>query len=71
MQSDRRLSAKLVPTFEGRRCHVVRMTDPYGRILGFLDRTLYCKQSIIAGAVYGKNVKSQTRVSHNVHFTLP
>jgi hypothetical protein len=37
--SDRRLSAKLVPTFENRRCHVVRVTDPYGRILGFLDRT--------------------------------
>jgi hypothetical protein len=35
--SDRRLSAKLVPTFpEVRRCHVVSMTDPYGRILGFL-----------------------------------
>jgi hypothetical protein len=22
-------------------CHVVRMTDPYGRILGFLDRNRY------------------------------
>jgi hypothetical protein len=26
-QSDRRLSAKLVPTFEDRRCHVVSVTD--------------------------------------------
>jgi hypothetical protein len=37
--SDRRLLAKLVPTFAVRRCHVVSVTDPYGRILGFLDRT--------------------------------
>jgi hypothetical protein len=36
--SDRRLSAKLVPIFADRGCHVVSVTDPYGRILGFLDR---------------------------------
>jgi uncharacterized SAM-binding protein YcdF (DUF218 family) len=35
---DRRLSAKLVPTFATRGWHVVSVTDPYGRILGFLDR---------------------------------
>jgi hypothetical protein len=35
--SDRRLSAKLVPTFADRGCHVVSVTEPYGRILGFLD----------------------------------
>jgi hypothetical protein len=29
--SDRRLSAKQLPTFADRRCHVVRVTDPYGR----------------------------------------
>jgi hypothetical protein len=34
--SDRRLSAKLVPTFADRRCHVVSVTDPYCRNLGFL-----------------------------------
>jgi hypothetical protein len=28
-----------VPTFADSGCHVVSMTDPYGRILGFLDRT--------------------------------
>jgi hypothetical protein len=33
--SDRRLSAKLVPTFGDRGCHVVSVTDPYGRILWF------------------------------------
>jgi hypothetical protein len=38
--SYRRLSAKLVPTFADRECHVVSVTDPYDRILGFLDRTL-------------------------------
>jgi hypothetical protein len=36
--SDRRLSAKLVPTFADRGCHMVRLANPYGRILGFLDR---------------------------------
>jgi hypothetical protein len=27
--------------FADRGCHVVRVTDPYGRILGFLDRSRY------------------------------
>jgi CBS-domain-containing membrane protein len=36
--SDSCLSAKLVPTFADRECHVVSVTDPYGRILGFLNR---------------------------------
>jgi CBS-domain-containing membrane protein len=40
-QSDRRLSAKLVTTFADRECHVVSVTDPYGRILGFVDRSRY------------------------------
>jgi hypothetical protein len=39
--SYRRLSAKLVPHFADRGCHVVSVTDPYGRILGFLDRSRY------------------------------
>jgi hypothetical protein len=39
--SDRRLSAKWLPTFADRGCHVVKVTDPYGRILGFLDRNHY------------------------------
>jgi hypothetical protein len=37
--SDRRLSAKLVATFVDIGCHVVSVTDPYGRILDFLDRS--------------------------------
>jgi hypothetical protein len=40
--SERRLSGKLVPTFgKERGCRVVSVTDPYGRILGFLDRSRY------------------------------
>jgi hypothetical protein len=31
----------LVPTFVDRVCHVVSVTDTYGRILGFLDRSRY------------------------------
>jgi hypothetical protein len=37
--SDRRLSAKLVPTFVDRRCHMVSTMDPYAHNLGFLDWT--------------------------------
>jgi hypothetical protein len=39
--NDHGSSAKLVPTFADRGCHVVSMTDPYGRILGFLDWNHY------------------------------
>jgi hypothetical protein len=39
--SDRRLSAKLLPTFADRGCHVVSVTEPYGRNLGYLDRSRY------------------------------
>jgi hypothetical protein len=35
---DRSLWAKLVPTFADRGCHVVSATDPYSRILNFLDQ---------------------------------
>jgi hypothetical protein len=27
--------------FAGRGCYVISVPDPYGRILGFLDRSLY------------------------------
>jgi hypothetical protein len=36
--SDCRLSAKLVPIFADRGCHVVSVTDRYSRSLGFLHR---------------------------------
>jgi hypothetical protein len=37
--SDRRLSAMLVPTLPDKGCHVISVTYPYGRILGFLLRS--------------------------------
>jgi hypothetical protein len=39
--SNRRFSAKTVPTFVDKGCHVISVTDPYGRILAFLDRSRY------------------------------
>jgi hypothetical protein len=39
LPSDLRLSAKLEPTVADRECSLVSVTDPYGRILGFLDRS--------------------------------
>jgi hypothetical protein len=39
--SDRRLSAKWLPTFADKGCHVVSVTGSYGSILGFLDRSRY------------------------------
>jgi hypothetical protein len=39
--SDRRLSAKLVPTFADRGCQLVSVTFPYGRILRFLEQSRY------------------------------
>jgi hypothetical protein len=39
--SDRLLSAKWLPTFADRGCHVDSVTDPYGRFRGFLDRSRY------------------------------
>jgi hypothetical protein len=38
---DRRLSEKLVEIFADKGCRVVSVTDPYGRILGFPDRSRY------------------------------
>jgi hypothetical protein len=39
--SDRHLSSKLVRTFADAGCHVVSVTDPHGRNLGFLDPSRY------------------------------
>jgi hypothetical protein len=36
-----KVEAKLVPTFADGGCQVVSETNPYGRILGFLDRSSY------------------------------
>jgi hypothetical protein len=32
---------EVIATFADRGCNVVSVTDPYGRILGFLDRSRY------------------------------
>jgi hypothetical protein len=42
ISTERRLSEKLVPTFADKGCNVVSVTDPYCRILGFLDCSRYC-----------------------------
>jgi hypothetical protein len=39
--SERHLSVKRLPTFADKGCHVVSVTDPSSRILGFLDRSRY------------------------------
>jgi hypothetical protein len=43
--SDRHLSEKWLPTFVDRGCHVVSVTDPYCRILGFSrqEPLLFCQ----------------------------
>jgi hypothetical protein len=61
--TDRHLSAKLVPTFADRGCHVVSVTDPYGHILGFLDRT--CCVNPIDNTNYAPITTTQyTRTKH-------
>jgi hypothetical protein len=44
--NDSRLSAKLVSTFADKGCYVVSVTEPYGRILGFLDRNSYTHRAL-------------------------
>jgi hypothetical protein len=38
--TDHRFPVKLAQTFADRRCHMDSVTDPYGRILEFLDPLL-------------------------------
>jgi hypothetical protein len=48
---DRRLSAKLMPTFADRGCHVVGVTDLYGRIRGSLgEESIYFRHLSIRTA---------------------
>jgi hypothetical protein len=44
--SDRRLSAKLVPTFADGGCHMVGVTDLYDNILGFPDQSPYFSSQV-------------------------
>jgi hypothetical protein len=55
--SDRLLSAKWLPTCADRGCHVVSVTDLYGRILGFLDRS---RSSVVLTKLSGPSPDSTT-----------
>jgi hypothetical protein len=35
------LVGEVIANFADKECHVDSVTDPYGRILGFLDRSRY------------------------------
>jgi hypothetical protein len=62
-----RLSEKLVPISAYRGCHMVSVTDPYGRILGFLDRT--CCVNPIDNTYYAPITTSpstRTKYSHKI-----
>jgi hypothetical protein len=57
------LSAKFVPNFVGRWCHVVSVTDPFGSILGFLDRHCEGLWSVSGSHVKGTD-ETPTVTSH-------
>jgi hypothetical protein len=40
--TDRTIGEVSANSFADRWCHVVSVTDPYGRIFGFVDRIRYC-----------------------------
>jgi hypothetical protein len=66
--SDRRLSAKLLPTFADRGCHVVSVTDPYCRILGFLEKTatfLSSSSSVVLTRLSGARSRPTTLKKEN------
>jgi hypothetical protein len=61
--SDLRSSAKLVPNLWNRGHHVVSVTDPYGRILGFLDCNLFfflLSSSVVLTRLNGSRSRSTT-----------
>jgi hypothetical protein len=35
-----------MPIFADRECHVVSVKDPYGRLLGFLDRNSWLTENV-------------------------
>jgi hypothetical protein len=49
------------PTFADRGCHVVSVTDPYGRIFGFLDRGRYFFYQV-APQLYSRGRSGQYKV---------
>jgi hypothetical protein len=59
--SDRRLLANLVPTLTDRGWHVVSVTDPYGRVLGFIDRNCQTKENLKCGHGSQRGAPTQKR----------
>jgi hypothetical protein len=65
-----------VPTFADRGCHVVGVTDPYSRILGFLDRLkpyiliikTKCGQSCIKDGNKCESEKTKKQQSELKHY---
>jgi hypothetical protein len=65
------MSAKLVPTFADRRCHVVNATEPHGRILGFLDRSvLHFLNMLMTNASMGSVHSTLLPLTCNVLYTI-
>jgi hypothetical protein len=64
--SDRRLSTKLVPTFEERGCQVVSVTDSYGGILGFLHQRLFLSSSSSFALTRLSGPRSRRTTSQNI-----
>jgi hypothetical protein len=54
------MSAKLVPAFADRGCHVVSVKDPYGRILDFLDRSRHFSFQA-ASQLYSRGFPSEVK----------
>jgi hypothetical protein len=66
--SDRRLSAKWLPTFADRGCHVVSVTDPYGHIFRFSrQEPLLFYQ--VAPQLYSRGWLEQNKVTKHRHAT--
>jgi hypothetical protein len=61
-----------MPTFADRGCHVVSVTDPYGRILNFLDRDCYIFFQVASQLYLRGRVDPRRFIYHNgrVEFSL-
>jgi hypothetical protein len=59
------LVGKVSATFADRGYHVVSLTDPYGHILGFLDRknSSHCYKKMLW------HIQFQTPVKNGIYFT--
>jgi hypothetical protein len=68
--SDRRLSAKLLPAFVDRVCHVVSVTDPFARILDFLDWQLYENKYKVISYCYQLHFPSTWHWRESVHYNF-